>query len=65
MSFTSDTFINPAETGLYYLKSRYYSPELCRFISADTELNRSIGLSCLSLYTYCGNNPVNRIDENG
>ena len=51
--------------GLYYLKSRYYSPELCRFISADTELNRSIGLSCLSLYTYCGNNPVNRIDENG
>ena len=25
-----------AETGLYYLKSRYYSPEIGRFINADT-----------------------------
>ena len=23
------------ETGMYYLKSRYYNPEICRFISAD------------------------------
>ena len=25
------------ETGMYYLKSRYYQPEICRFISADEE----------------------------
>ena len=25
------------ETGMYYLKSRYYQPEICRFISADDE----------------------------
>ena len=25
------------ETGMYYLKSRYYQPEICRFISADTK----------------------------
>ena len=24
------------ETGMYYLKSRYYQPEICRFISADS-----------------------------
>ncbi|MCI6123170.1 MAG: hypothetical protein MR714_02860 [Christensenellaceae bacterium] len=23
------------ETGLYYLTTRYYDPEVCRFISAD------------------------------
>lgn len=23
------------DTGLYYLKSRYYSPDMCRFINAD------------------------------
>lgn len=24
------------ETGLYYISSRYYDPEICRFINADT-----------------------------
>ncbi len=54
-----------SETGLYYLKSRYYSPELGRFISSDSQLNIINGLSCFNLYAYCGNNPVNRSDMNG
>ena len=36
MSFTSDISINPAETGFYYLGSRYYDSEVGRFISEDT-----------------------------
>ena len=28
-------FTYDEETGMYYLKSRYYQPEICRFISAD------------------------------
>lgn len=54
------------ETGLYYLKSRYYDPEVGRFITID---NLSYidpeTINGLNLYAYCGNNPVMRVDENG
>ena len=49
------------ETGMYYLKSRYYQPEICRFISADTTdvLEIQEDFDDLNLYTYCNNNPIN------
>ena len=56
------------ETNLYYLNSRYYDPEIGRFINADdiASLNISqIAQNGLNLYAYCLNNPVNQIDENG
>ena len=56
------------ETGMYYLKSRYYQPETCRFISADSYavLTQSpMALVDTNLYNYCDNNPVYREDENG
>jgi RHS repeat-associated protein len=67
VSFTSDTYINPVETGLYYLGSRYYDPEVGRFISADTTdiLGVSSDLYDKNLYAYCDNNPVMRIDADG
>ena len=46
------------ETGFYYLKSRYYTPYLGRFITRDPLLT-------INQYTYAGNNPVNFIDPNG
>ena len=55
------------ETGLYYVSSRYYDPEIGRFISADdTEYLGADGsvLSC-NLFAYCMNNPVNRFDVDG
>ena len=56
-----------AETGFYYLNSRYYDPSACRFINADdvSYLNADgTPLSC-NLYSYCGNNPVTKADHNG
>ncbi len=54
------------ETGLYYLKSRYYDPEVGRFITIDdiSYLDPET-INGLNLYAYCGNNPVMRIDANG
>ena len=52
------------ESGLYYLKSRYYDPVTCRFINADSLLNQESVLGN-NLFTYCLNNPVNMADESG
>ena len=56
-----------AETGLYYVSSRYYDPEVGRFISADTTdvLSVSSDLYDKNLYAYCDNNPVMREDIKG
>ena len=54
------------ETGLYYLKSRYYDPETGRFLNADdiSYLDPET-INGLNLYAYCGNNPVMNVDPNG
>ena len=54
------------ETGLYYLQSRYYDPEIGRFISPDDiEYLEPESIGGLNLYTYCFNNPVLYIDPDG
>lgn len=54
------------ETGLYYLKSRYYDPETCRFINMDSvEYADPSYLHGLNLYDYCNNNPIMYVDPNG
>ena len=55
------------ETQLYYLQSRYYSPDLMRFISQDDPvLSNAQGEPIGSnLYVYCLNNPVMNSDPSG
>lgn len=53
------------ETKLYYLNSRYYNPKWGRFINADSYIG-SEGVALLyNFYTYCDNDPINKIDKNG
>ncbi len=54
------------ETKFYYLQSRYYDPEVGRFISQDSiEYADPETINGLNLYAYCGNNPVMFIDPTG
>ncbi|PRX24058.1 RHS repeat-associated protein [Orenia metallireducens] len=46
------------ETGLYYLRARYYDPEIGRFIRRDT-------VQKINQYAYAENNPVMLIDPSG
>ena len=54
------------ETGYYYLQSRYYDANLCRFINADdyNYLDKDI-VDGLNLFAYCNNDSVNRFDLDG
>ena len=61
-----DIRVSPIETGLYYLKARYYDPEIGRFISPDdTSYLKPAVLNSLSLYAYCGSDPVMFVDRSG
>lgn len=54
------------DLGLYYLKSRFYDPEVGRFISADTvDYLAPDTVNGLNLYAYCNNNPVMFCDPEG
>ena len=60
-------YVYDTEIGLYYLGSRYYDPGVGRFISADDPQNLGItgDNGCYNLFTYCGNNPIDKKDEEG
>ena len=53
------------ETGLYYLRARYYDPSMGRFISEDSVEGNITNPLSLNLYTYCSNNPIIYTDPSG
>ncbi len=59
------TYISPAETGFYLTGTRYYDPEIGRFINADGYVSTGQDINGFNMFAYCGNNPVNRIDPTG
>ena len=72
---TKIAFLNPiryrsyyydSETEWYYLKTRYYSPDMCRFINADSVVSKIA--NCIigyNLFSYCFNNSIILDDSSG
>jgi len=59
-------YLLESNSGLYYLKTRFYNPKTGRFISPDdTKYLQPNVINGLNLYAYCNNNPVMNIDPNG
>ncbi len=53
------------ETGLVYLRARYYDPTLGRFISPDPFLGRLAEPITQNRYVYVKNNPLGLVDPSG
>ena len=60
-------YLYDAETGFYYLQSRYYDPNIGRFISMDDVSYLGADGTVLSYnsFAYCINDPINRYDSYG
>ena len=59
-------YVYDNETGFYYASSRYYDPEIGRYLNADSVI-AGVGGSVqgYNLFAYCFNNPVNMSDSSG
>ena len=51
--------------GLYYLQTRYYDANTCRFINADGYISTGQGIIGYNMFAYCNNNPVMYVDYTG
>ena len=58
-------YVYDEETGLYYLRSRFYCSNRCRFLNADTILHGEGMPITAHLFSYCDNSPVITVDEDG
>ena len=54
------------ETGFYFLKTRYYDPEVGRFLNMDSVRYADLkSVNGINLYAYCMNNPIKNTDPDG
>ena len=51
--------------GLIYMRARYYSPELRRFVNADIIPGEIYQAVTLNRYAYANGNPVSNVDPFG
>ena len=58
-------YVYDEETGLYYLRSRYYNPNWARFLNGDKQLALAGCSIASNVFAYCMNSPINRVDTDG
>ena len=54
-----------SDTGLQYLRARWYDPNTARFVSRDTYEGELTNPLSMNLYSYVSNNPLRYIDPSG
>ena len=57
-------YVYDNESGWYYLQSRYYDPDICRFINADGMLAATNDFT-INLFAYAACNPLVNVDPEG
>ena len=61
------SYIYDQDLGLYYVGSRWYSPELRRFLNPESPRRMMLrdyqSELILNRYSYCGNDPISHIDR--
>ena len=58
-------YVFDEETGLYYLRSRYYNPQWGRFVNADAYASTGRKIIDCNMFAYCASNPINKKDPTG
>ena len=58
-------YVFDEETGLYYLRSRYYNPRWGRFVNADNYILADNGKGGVNIFLYCNNSPISNCDRLG
>ncbi len=53
------------ESGYYFYNARYYDPEICRFVTADTVIPDELFSQSWNRFSYCSNNPIIYRDPTG
>jgi len=64
-SYTYRGYRYDSSINLYYLNSRYYNPEVGRFINADGLLGSQGNILGHNMYAYAYNNPIKYVDPSG
>ena len=57
--------VRDEETGLFYMKARFYDPTIGQFISPDPVSFMTGGIKHLNRYVYVSNDPLNYYDPDG
>lgn len=58
-------YVYDTESGYYYLQSRYYDPEIGRFLNADAFASTGQGILGNNMFAYCNSDPANCLDPGG
>ena len=58
-------YVDDEETGLYYLRSRYYNPTIGRFANMDSRITKQGNLLAHNVFSYCRNSPICFSDADG
>ena len=58
-------YMHDSESGLYYLKHRFYDSTIAIFLQEDTYRGNQADPLSLNLYTYCCNEPIMYYDPTG